>query len=260
MKFILSKISWLFLNPANIWFLFLSLGIVLCWTKKWKLGRLIISLALFFAGFIWLSPFSKWVNVSLENRFAIPLELPDKVEGIIVLGGFANPVLSVERKARIMGGPAERLTEFLILSKRYPEAKLVFTGGSGSLTNQELKEAHLVKEIIADLGFDTSRMLFEEHSRNTYENALFTKPLVNPEGKWILITSAFHMPRAMGCFRQTGWDVIAYPAGFMTNGNYDWELNPDFTRGISALSAGAREWLGLLAYYVMGRTNALFPQ
>jgi uncharacterized SAM-binding protein YcdF (DUF218 family) len=159
----------------------------------------------------------------------------------------------------VLNNAAERITEFVALARRYPEARLVFTGGSGFVFPGALREADVIHHVLDGLGSDLSRITFERESRNTYENALFSRPLVNPgTGEtWLLITSAAHMPRSVGIFRRAGWPVLAYPVDYRSTRELSW--SPDLLSGLDALNESLREWVGLVAYRLMDRTDALFP-
>jgi len=206
-----------------------------------------------------LGPFA--VSI-FENRFP-KLQISQKaITGIIMLGGVVSPGLSASRGVLSFGTATERQVAFAYLAKQHPDAKLVFTGGSGDPFYPELSEATLVRPFLASMGISLDQVIFEEKSRNTVENAKFTYELLNPIPKenWVLITSAFHMPRAIGCFRKVGWDTIPYPVDYGTTA--DDERSPlhfNFTKGLSYLNAAVHEVLGLIAYYVTGKTDALFP-
>jgi uncharacterized SAM-binding protein YcdF (DUF218 family) len=158
-------------------------------------------------------------------------------------------------------GAAERLTEFVSLARHYPEARLVFTGGSGNLFDQTLKETLVARAVFAQLGLDVNRITFEDRSRNTYENAVLTRDLVapKPEETWLLITSAMHMPRAHGAFVKVGWRILPYPVDYQTSGSYDWRLGFSLASGLGGISDALHEWIGLVAYRAMGWTDGIFP-
>lgn len=202
-------------------------------------------------------PVPNLVLAPLEDRFPLPLHLPDRVEGIIVLGGAVDPIETVTRGIPSLNDAAERMTTFVKLAQLYPAAKKVFTGGNGTLKDTKIAEADVARQLFNDLGLDTSQVAFEEKSRNTYENALFSKELVHPAsgGTWILITSAMHMPRAVGIFRKLGWPILPYPVAYKSDKDYV----GDFAGALAAIDDGAREWLGLFAYRILDRTDAVFP-
>ena len=143
----------------------------------------------------------------------------------------------------------------------YPEARALFTGGSGTLFNQQYKEADIIDEFFAGLGYSGEKLLFENESRNTYENALFGKKLIQPKfgENWILITSAFHMPRSMGSFCRQGWPLIPYPVDHGSQKGNLLRVDFDFRGNLSGLSTAIHEWVGLLAYYLTDKTSRLFP-
>ncbi|CCQ73779.1 YdcF family protein [Magnetospira sp. QH-2] len=260
MFFYASKIFWFLVGPLNLTFLLVLIGGLLLWTRWFRLGRGLIVGALLIIGFVSVVPLGPWLVVSLEDRFVPPTGL-EAVDGIIVLGGVISGPLSEARGQVALGSAAERLTVLPGLAQRYPEATIVFTGGSGDPFDQSRKEADYLRPLLVSMGMDPGRVILENQSRNTWENATRTREKVQPgEGsKWLLVTSAIHMPRAMGCFRQAGWSVIAYPVDYGTRGGED--IAPSWNPGIGfgALSAGLHEWLGLLFYYLTDRTNALFP-
>jgi len=249
------------IEPSNILLVLLCLGAVLLWTRWRRAARWIITGSALAAFALATLPMATWPIVVLENRFQASPELPAKVNGIISLGGIVNQFISAARGQTSVGPGAERLTEFALLARRYPTAKLVFTGGSGNPFKQELKEADYLRPFLDKLGLSGRDVIFEDQSRNTVENAVFSKRLVNlaPDEVWVLITSAMHMPRAVGVFRQAGWNVIAYPVSFATDGRYQMKFKFSLGRGLGNMTRWLHEWIGLLAYWLTGRSDSLFP-
>jgi len=258
MFFSLSKILWGFAAPANLLLSLLAIGGILLWTRWWRFGRGMVALVTLLFLAIATLPIGSWMLQPLENRFPMVTTLPPQVDGIIVLGGVVSPVLTVERGTVAVGDTVERLTEFATLAKRYPQARLIFTGGTGSLTRQELKEADVVGPIWRQIGLDDGRIEYENQSRNTHENAVLSFPLARPHETWILVTSAFHMPRAVGCFRKAGWTILPYPVDYKT-GKVVAVDSFNVAGHLSGLEAAVREWLGLAFYRLTGRTDSLFP-
>ena len=138
---------------------------------------------------------------------------------------------------------------------------MVFSGGSGDLLIQELKEAPLVAPLLRQLGVDPGRVIIEDQSRNTAENAVFSRRLAKPRPgeTWLLITSAFHMPRTVGSFRQAGWRVTPYPVDYRTRGKGALPFRFNFIGGVASLDSALHEYLGLLFYWITGKTNELYP-
>jgi len=149
----------------------------------------------------------------------------------------------------------------MVLAKMYPDAKLVFTGGTGSLTKQDFKAADVAKNLLMQQGFDTSRIIFERESRNTYENVIYSKNLIpGGQGKnWILITTGWHMPRSLGIFCKQNWPVIPFPVDHQSRKNNLIRVNFDLAGNILTFKTAIKEWSGLVAYYLAGKTTSLLP-
>lgn len=257
--FVVSKIFDLLGRPPALVVLVLLVGTALLFTRRWRAGRgglaalsaVLLVLAVF--------PVGPWLAAPLENRFPVPAE-PAHVDGIVVLGGAVDPALSDARGRAAVGGAAERLFAMVALARRHPEARVIYTGGSGDPLKQDLKEAPVVRGLMLDLGLDVTRMTFEDQSRTTWENAVYSRKLMQPRPgeTWLLVTSALHMPRAVGAFRAVEWPVVPYPVNFTTfPGQPPLRLDPG--GGLAPLGAIQHEWLGLLWYRLRGWSPAFFP-
>ena len=259
------KILWAVFAPGNL----LVIGLCLAWFLMGRRDRRSSGWARFLVGSIALAtvliavtPLSHLPMLLLENRFSRPAVMPAKVDGVIVLGGGMMPLLSISRDEPVMLASGNvRLAAFVDLARRYPDARLIFAGGSGNLFSPAPSEASIARVALERMGLEIERARFEDRSRNTEENALFSKEIMKP-GKgetWLLITSASHMPRAMGVFRAQDWDVTPYPVGYVTSGDPFDGFGFDFLGGLAALQTGVREWIGMVGYYAYGHTNELFP-
>lgn len=248
------------LDPRTVLFLVLIAGTLLLWTPARRAGRRLVTAAVAIALLFALVPISSVLLAPLENRFPVPAQLPAHMDGIIALGGDFDTALVEARGPLAVASP--RLNGLADLARRYPDARLVFSGGSARVLRPDLREADQAARILAHLGVDLHRVTLERESRTTYENVVFSKRLVNPKPgeTWILVTSAAHMPRAVGTFRKAGWPVIAYPVGFRTGGAAAERVKLQFDGGLKDLEVAAREYAGLAAYYALGRTSALFPK
>jgi uncharacterized SAM-binding protein YcdF (DUF218 family) len=156
-----------------------------------------------------------------------------------------------------------RYVKFAELARQYPEAKLMFSGGSGLLNPRaKMKDSEVARRILSSIGVPTDKIVFETASRNTFENASFSAQLAHPEKtqNWLLLTSAFHMPRAVGCFRQAGWNVFAVPAGYYTTGKFGRFSAFEFAQQMFFLNLALHEYAGLVSYWVMGRIDSLWPE
>jgi uncharacterized SAM-binding protein YcdF (DUF218 family) len=257
-----SKVFSPLLEPGNLLLFMLIIGLVLMWTKWARSGRYFVATATFCFLLLAIVPFGSWLLIPLENRFPPFTSELAKVDGIIVLGGASQNQLSATRGQPSLNGNAERLTAFVTLARRFPSARLVFTGGSSSLAGSVVSEADIAEEVFRDLGLNTDRVYFERHARNTLENAQKTFPVVapKPEEVWLLVTSARHMPRAMGVFRQARWPVRAFPVDYRSGGTFKFRLRLNLRSGLTSLSVGLREWTALVIYRMLNRTTHLFPK
>jgi uncharacterized SAM-binding protein YcdF (DUF218 family) len=197
---------------------------------------------------------------ALEDRFPRPLAL-ERVDGVAMLGGAFSAKLAEARGEVALNHAAERIFAFMELARRYPEARLAFAGGSGQLAPGRLTETELLGRALAQAGFADPRLVVEDRSRTTWENALLLREVVRPQPgeRWLLVTSAWHMPRAIGSFREAGWEVIAWPVDYRTFPGGGFGLGFNLARALEAFDVAAREWMGLAGYWLLGRTDALFP-
>jgi uncharacterized SAM-binding protein YcdF (DUF218 family) len=262
MFFDLSKSLATFISPSNILFLIGLAGLALLPTRFTYFGQRLLAMGYLFLIVAGISPLGYMLMLPLEERFPQWDASRGAPTGIIVLGGVIDTELSVARNEIALHEGAERVTAIAGLARLYPDARIVFSGGDEKLNSSLPAEADVAALLFKGFGISAERILRETHSRNTAENASFTKALINPtyDERWILVTSAAHMPRAIGAFRKIGFPVEAYPVDWQTKGGQDlpsffgWPLG-----GLLLCDAAAHEWIGLLAYWLTGRTSALFP-
>lgn len=265
MDFIVSKVLWALVDPANAVVLALSAAYWLTGRRSAAsrgFGRGLVAVSAVFLLATATTPLSDLLATPLEERFAPPDALPDDPAGVIVLGGAVSPPLSRARGQPALNAAADRLAAFAELARRYPNARLIASGGSGLLLNQSDREDMATAAALAQMGLDPARVIFESQSRNTWENARFSRDLMTAEDgrAWILVTSAFHTPRAMGVFRKLGLEPIAYPVDYRTRGYGEPWLRADLAANLDVLSTAAREWVGLAAYFAAGRLDEFFPR
>ena len=258
--FVLSKLLWLVLRPGSLAVLAILVGVLaLARGRRW--GRWPAGLGLGLLLALLVLPVQVLLEAPLENRFPRPTPVPETVTGIVILGGAVETKLTEARGIPALNGAAERMTEAVALARRFPAARIVFTGGTASLLPGAVSEAEVARRLWTALGLDPARVTYESASRNTHENAVNTLALVKPAPgeTWLLVTSASHMPRAMGVFRKAGWHVTAWPVNYRTGpGVTEW-LDPSLGARLQGLEWNLREWVGLLAYRLLGRTDAVFP-
>jgi len=262
MFFPLSKILGFFAIPSNLIMSIGVLGLLLLPTRFARTGRALAFASLIVLAVLGLSPLGNALIIPLEERFPAWGAADGAPDGIIVLGGAISPDVSAARDEVALNEAAERLTVAAELARRYPEARILLSGGSGALIYEESAEAPFAMRLLQGLGIVRARILLEDRSRNTVENAIFSKALAQPKPgeRWLLVTSAHHLPRAMGVFRKVGFPVEAYPVDWRTRGVKD-VLRPFATvgDGLRRSDTAMREWVGLAVYWFTGRSSELFP-
>ena len=262
MFFYLSKILWFFAAPSNLLAVLAVIGALLCGTRFLRLGRRV---ALWSAGlllFLGIAPIGSLLFYALEQRFpTLPREGLEPY-GIIVLGGAMDEVLGKSHSQVSMDEAGERMTESAALARLYPNAKLVFSGGSNAFFGAGVTEASEAERLWTSLGIAPLRIQLEDKSRNTYENAQFTRDFMRPQPgeRWLLVTSAYHMPRAVGLFRAAGFEVTAFPVDYRSGALFS-DLRPmrEVSQGLHQFDVASREWIGLAAYWLSGKTTTVLP-
>jgi uncharacterized SAM-binding protein YcdF (DUF218 family) len=262
MFFPLSKILGFFAIPSNLVVSIGILGLLLLPTRFARAGRALAFASLIALAILGLSPVGNALIIPLEDRFPRWDATRGAPDGIIVLGGAISPDVSSAREEVALNEAAERLTVAAELARRYPDARIMFSGGSGALIYDEGAEAPLALRLLESLGIPRARITLEDRSRNTVENAVLSKAIAQPKPgeRWLLVTSAHHLPRAVGVFRKAGFPVEAYPVDWRTRGPED-ALRPfaSVGDGLRRTDTAVREWVGLAVYWLTGRSSELFP-
>lgn len=257
MFFFLSKFLAPLLSPLTVATLLLTGAMIAMREKRMKLARRlgIASWAVLIV--FGVLPVGQVMIAGLESRYSIPAELPRRVDGIIVLGGMIDTDIGLKYGVPQLQGTVDRLTTFVDLGRRYPSAKLVFTSGIARVDQKGIPEGQMARQILENWRFTPGhRLVIEDKSRNTYENALFSRPLAEPkEGQtWLLVTSASHMPRAVGVFEKQNWRVVPVPADFQSDGKLRWGIGGNSILNNMMLSYVAiKEYAGIAAYALTGK-------
>lgn len=263
MFFILSKTVGVLLLPTNFLIVLGLAGALIATTRFALMGRRMMVAAIVWLALAAFSPLGNLLLYPLESRFPPWSATQGAPDGIVVLGGPIDPDLSLAHDVPVIRTAPDRIVAAAALARQYPQAKIVFSGGSSSLISDEAREADYAVATFASLGIDRTRLIIDRASRNTWENALFSKELAAPKPgeRWLLVTSAFHMPRSVGLFRKVGFAVEPYPVDWHVGRNAaDVLAFTQFsTDGLVRTDIAVREWLGLVAYRMAGRTSALFP-
>ncbi len=262
MFFALSKIFGFFITPSNAIATVCAVGALLLLLQRQRAGALTLTFGILLLLVFGYSPAGNVLMLTLTERFPAWQSDGHDPDGIIVLGGAIDQEASVARGTVEMNGAAERMTSTVELAQRFPKARVVFSGGSGNLFETAVPEAPIAGDWLQRFGIAADRITLESGSRTTDENAAFSRRILMPKPgeRWLLVTSAFHMPRAMGAFRAAGFDVEAYPADWRTRGWVDAGKPFDLlSSGLSRTDAAVHEWTGLLTYWLAGRSSALYP-
>lgn len=236
-------------------------GVLLLATRFARLGRKLIVASIVLLVLCGFTPLGNFLIYPLEARFAPWDPSRGAPDGIIVLGGAIEPEVA-ERPASGLNEAAERVTAIAGLARKYPAATIVFSGGNSRLMPGGASEAQVAAALFKSFGIPESRIVLEDRSRTTAENAVFSRQRVDPKPgeRWLLVTSAWHMPRAVGAFRMAGFAVEAYPVDYRNPGPAAlWIPFASVTAGLRRTDIAMREWTGLGVYWLTGRSSALFP-
>jgi len=262
MFFILSKVIGFFTLPSNAIAVTCALGLVLLSTRWRRAGTRLLALGVVALLVFGYSPAGTMLLLSLSERFPAWQSDGRAPDGIIVLGGAIDSDATAARGTLEVDHSADRVFAMLDLGRRYPQARIVFSGGSGALLMDGVSEAPIAGGLLQSYGVAADRIVLETASRSTAENAAFTRRLVEPKPgqRWLLVTSAFHMPRSIGAFRAAGFDVEAYPVDWRSRGWIDGTMPFDrLSAGLARTDVAIHEWIGLIAYWLGGKSSALLP-
>ena len=262
MFFILSKAFGFFVWSSNIFMAIGLAGLVLLCTRFTRLASWLIVTSLVLIAIAGFSPLGTALILPLEQRFPQWDASRGPPDGLVVLGGVISAEVSAARNTIALDETAERITVAAELARRYPNLRIIVSGGSSAIIFDGKPEAPFGARELEALGVASGRIAVEDKSRNTIENAQLSRAVANPKPgeRWLLVTSAYHMPRAMAAFRLAGFPVEAYPVDWRTRGPLD------VARPFGLLSDGLRrtdtavhEWFGLFAYRLTGKTTQLLP-
>ena len=260
--FVLSKTLGILLLPTDFLIFVGIAGAILLATRWAPLGRRLMVASLLLLAICGFSPLGNWLLYPLESRFPAWDAARGAPDGIVVLGGSIDADVSAAHGVAVVRGAADRIVAAAALARQYPNARIVFTGGSSSLIANDPREADYAAEVFERLGVPRERLTMERRSRNTEENAEFTKAIAAPKNgeRWLLVTSAYHMPRSVGLFRKAGFAVEPYPVDWRVGNRADLLRFSAFAlEGLQRTDLAVHEWIGLLAYRLTGKTRRLLP-
>ena len=254
--FLASKILALITQPL-IW-VFALLLLSLLVLRRWpRAGRRLVGTALAVLVLMAWKPLPEAILRQLESHY--PEMAPDaKLDGyvgMVVLGGaLESGRTQMAHVQPMLNDAGERMTGTVAVLRANPGLRVLFTGGEGALMGVGQTEAERAKMFFDSLGVNGQQVQYESASRNTYENAVLTAKLpgVDATQRWLLVTSAWHMPRSMATFQKAGWNVTAYPVDFRTGDTSNW-LDFSMASGAVEWQLALHELVGLLAYRLAGR-------
>jgi len=258
---IISRTVWLFLQPSNLIFFLLLVGVILLWRGRQKPGLWAVTISVTLYGLAMFGPLTNLFMVPLESRFVRftnDISQPP-YSGIIVLAGAERISVSTFHHQVTLSGAAERLIEAAKLARQFPALPVIYSGGGRQ--EDMMTENEIARKFFQESGIDLSRIRFDDNSYNTYTNALESRKLIKPgeDSKWFLVTSAFHMPRAVGVYRKAGVMIQPYPVDYRTELSTSLISKPDAGAALYELDFAVHEWLGLIAYYISGHSDEFFP-
>jgi uncharacterized SAM-binding protein YcdF (DUF218 family) len=260
--FVISKTLGAMLLPTNLLIGIGLLGAILLVTRFASLGRKLVIASVLLLVICGLSPLGNLLLYPLESRFPPWDASRGAPDGIIILGASIEADLSAAHGAAVVRSAPDRIIATAALAHRYPNVRIVFSGGSANLISNDAREADFAGGVFESLGIAKSRLVMERRSRNTLENAEFSKALVAPKDgeRWLLVTSAFHMPRSVGLFRKAGFMVEPYPVDWRVGDRSDlFSFTNIAIDGLGRTDLAVREWMGLIAYRATGKIDDLLP-
>ncbi len=257
-----AKLAWGVLQPSNLIAILAVLGLLaaICRWKAlsaklwWGAAVLLLIFGVLPTGQILIAP--------LEDRFPQPdATAVASAHGIIVLAGPEKPTLTFIRRQPILGDSGNRVIAGIDLAHRFPKKPMIHTGGAPD-KDSGLSQAEVAAMVFKAADLPDDRVILEKGSKDTHGNAKLTHALINPAKgeQWILVTSAYHMPRSVATFRSAGWSVLPYPVDYRSSGvdgKLSWQL--EVANSLRESDLAVHEWIGLIAYRLLGRSKELYP-
>lgn len=259
MFFVLSKSLAFVLTPSNLLLIIGLLGLSLMLFRWWNVGSYLLTFAVLGVALAGWSPLGPALLMTLEDRFP-KQDAPSTITGIVMLGGAVDIHITEARGSEAWNDQAERITAVAELANKFPNARIILSGGSGHA--DAISESSIARQALIAMGISETRLELETRSRNTCENASESAISAKPTSTdtWLLITSASHMPRAVACFRAANFLALPFPVDYHTRGREDFSrVQESIAEGLSQVDLAAHEWTGLVTYRLAGLTHELFP-
>lgn len=263
--FILSKVVQCCIEPLNWVIVWVVLALLFLLLRKTHLAKHFLGIAILNLALVGYLPTSEYLLRALENGAPrtnqVNLSAGD-LGGIIILGGAIEGGEIVQDRGEVsIYASAERITKAFEFIRKYPDLPLIFSGYSGRVNPKGISEAEAFKQLLQEQGLDGANVHYENQSRNTYENVLYLKPMIQEFGSkteagslkpWLVITSASHMYRSLKIFQKQNIDVLALPVDYQTANHLNW-TSFDLVDGAQNWNKALHELIGLLAYWITGK-------
>ena len=262
MFWLASKLFWLVFHPLSLAMLSVMAGLLLSFRRRKGLGLSLTGFGLAILLIAGMTSAGALLMQPLEARYPRPDAFPENAAGVIALGGGTDNVISAARKTYELANAGERYVEAVRLALAHPDIPVLVTGGVGNLYGDGESDAESTARLFEAFGLGAPQIRYESKARNTYENAINSAALFDPQPgqPYVLITSAYHMPRSVALFEKAGFDVVPWPVDFRTTGETGAMLDiGDATDNIDLTATAMREWIGLIAYWATGRIDSIFP-
>lgn len=249
--------TWTLLTPSSLLVGVLLVAYVSAFVGWHRLATSLLGLALLALLALAFLPLDDWAAAPLENAVE-PAPLPAHVDGVVVLGGSVDWRVTKARGQISLDDAGERMLAALALARRYPAATIVFTGLFDDAIRADWKDAD-GRGLLWQPVLEGRDVRFLGGVSSTYEEAIVARDSVAPAPgqTWLLVTSALHMPRALGTFRTLGWGVVPFPVDYRTTGTSAWRFEPRVGARLASLDRVVREWGALLVYRRTGRIDSV---
>lgn len=248
--------AWWFLQPGNVILMLVLLAFLALLVRLRGLASFLLFVTLVVAMLPTVFGASDWLGWQLERRVERPEQLPERIDGIIVLGGSIEWQISQEQGQLNLNAAAERMTVAASLARQYPQARLVLTGLYRDTVPLDFRAQAVSQSMFAGPEYADRQITFIGEARSTYEEGLLALEQVRPSAgeNWVLITSAMHMPRALAVFSTLGWNPIPWPVDYRAPAQPRLlNLNMNFSDRLAHFDAVIREWAALVVYERTGR-------
>jgi len=250
-----SEALWALLQPSSLLVAAIGLALLATWLRWHALAASLLTLVLAFVAVVVLLPVTEWIVGPLESQVA-PAPLPERVDGIVVLGGAVEWRITAARGQLTLNDAAERVVAAAALAQRYPEARLVFTGVFADAFAQDFRAQPGERSLFYGPVFAGRDVRYLGAARSTFEDAIVALAEATPTAgeTWLLVTSAMHMPRALATFRTQGWTTITpYPVDYRSTGEAAPGIDWDVAGTLADLDRAVREWGAIEVYRRTGR-------